>query len=81
MESRDVISEIKRIGQMRDKDIAALLSVSEHSVNMWYNGRTIPQRAYAKKLCEMLEQLTSFLADGGKICCRVKAIEVITCKI
>ena len=81
MEAREVIREIKRIGKLWDKDISALLGVSEHSVNMWYNGRTIPQRAYAEKLCEILEQLTSFLANGGKICCRLKAMEVLNCKI
>lgn len=73
----ETIKELKRVGKLLDVDIANIIGVSEHSVNMWFNGRTNPRECYIVKLENLLNDINSYLANGGHICCRIKAMEIL----
>ena len=77
MNAVELITNIKSVGKLWDSDIANLLQVSEHSVNMWFNGRTNPRECYIVKLEKLLNDINSYLANGGHICCRIKAMEIL----
>lgn len=77
MTAVELIKEIKRIGSLWDSDIAYLLQVSTHSVNMWINGNTNPRECYIIKMETMLNDLLGYSTNVEHICCRIKALEVL----
>lgn len=81
MKHIEIIKEIKSIGKLWDSDIAKLIGVSEHSVNMWFNGRTKPKECYVAKLENLLNDINSYIANGGSICCHIKAMEVLNARL
>lgn len=81
MNAVELIKNIKSVGKLWDSDIANLLQVSEHSVNMWFNGRTKPKECYVAKLENLLDEIIVYLANGGHICCRVKTMEVLNARL
>lgn len=77
MTAVELIKEIKRIGSLWDSDIAYLLQVTTHSVNMWANNRTQPREYFVAELKCILDNLLSYRTNVGNICCRIKALEVL----
>lgn len=77
MTSVELIKEIKRISNLWDSDIAKLLGVTTHSVNMWANNRTQPREYFVAELKCILDNLLSYRTNVGNICCRIKAMEIL----
>jgi DNA-binding transcriptional regulator YdaS (Cro superfamily) len=50
MNAVELITNIKNVGKLWDSDIANLLQVSEHSVNMWFTGRTLDFQSNGESL-------------------------------